>query len=319
MNRYNESKIRVGVSSCLLGQEVRHDGGHKKNRFVVNNLSAFFEYRSFCPEMASGLGVPRQAIRLVKDEQTIRLLGVRSPELDITEAMLKASNEAIHQFDDISGYILKKDSPSCGMERVRVYNEHGQAERNGRGMFAAALITALPDLPVEEEGRLMDPVLRENFIERVFIYHRWQETVASGLKVRDLIEFHSRHKLILMAHDEVAQKTLGQIVASTTENNLEENSRHYFSSLMQTLKQPASRKRHTNVMMHVMGYLKKVLNRSEKKELCEILENYRQGLIPLVVPITLLKHHFMRSGNEYIEKQFYLDPYPQELMLRNHL
>ncbi len=311
--------IKIGISSCLLGHKVRHDGGHKRNAYAVNTLAKYFEFKPFCPEIAIGLGVPRPTLRLVKADAEVRLVGVRDPRLDVTGDMLQGADQVIQQLDDLSGYILKKDSPSCGMERVRVYNGKGQPERNGRGLFASKLLEARPNLPVEEEGRLMDPVLRENFIERVFVFYRWQQVLREDLTVRGLMDFHSQHKFNLLAHSENAYRELGPLVASASPENLDASSERYIEKLMQALRQLATRKRHTNVLMHVMGYLKKVLTSDEKQELREILDNYRHGQVPLIVPITLLRHHLRRAPDPYIEKQYYLDPYPEELMLRNNL
>lgn len=313
------SKIPIGISSCLLGQEVRHDGGHKRNAYVLNTLSRYFEFRPLCPEMAIGMEVPRPPIRLVKNNDEIRLVGSRNPELDVTEQMIQFADQAVSTMDGISGYILKKDSPSCGMQRVRIYNEKGHPEKNGSGLFTERLMQALPALPVEEEGRLMDPVLRENFIERVFIYFRWQKRLIEGLSVRGLMEFHSRHKFNLLAHDEAIYRELGPLVAKARTDNIEAIADKYLQKFMQGMKRPATRKRHTNVLMHVMGFIKDILSGDDKQELLDILDQYRLGLVPLIVPITLLKHHLRRAPQPYIEQQFYMNPYPEELMLRNNL
>jgi len=311
------NKIKVGISSCLIGHKVRHDGSHKRNRFVVEMLADHFEFSAFCPEVAIGLSVPRPALRLVKHESVIRMVGSKDSTLDVTDSLLNTAHKTVGGFGELAGYILKKDSPSCGMERVRIYNDSGQAERNGQGLFAGELIKQHPNLPVEEEGRLMDPVLRENFIERVYVYYRWQQLLAKGLTVGGLIDFHSRHKLNLLAHCETTMSKLGQLVAAVDKDSIEEVGKEYISELMRALRLPANRKRHTNVLMHVMGYLKKALSTHEKKELVELLNNYRMGFVPLVVPITLIRHHLRRVSVPYIENQHYMNPYPMELMLRN--
>lgn len=313
------STIPIGISSCLLGHEVRHDGGHKRNPYILNTLSRYFDFRPLCPEAAIGMGVPRPPIRLSRQGNEIRLVGSRDPELDVTERMHEFSHQAVAQMHDLSGYILKKDSPSCGMQRVRIYNDKGQADKNGSGLFAERLMHAHPSLPVEEEGRLMDPMLRENFIERVFIYYRWQRLLASGLTVHGLMEFHARHKFNLLAHDERIYRELGPLIASVNTDNLEYQANDYLERFMQGMTRPATRKRHSNVLMHVMGFIKDVLTRDDKQELLDILDQYRNGLVPLIVPIILLKHHLRRSPQPYIEQQYYMNPYPEELMLRNHL
>jgi uncharacterized protein YbgA (DUF1722 family) len=269
--------------------------------------------------MAIGMSVPRPTIRLVRDNGEIRLIGSKDPELDVTDAMNRFSIQATSSMDDIAGYILKKDSPSCGMERVRIYNEKGHPEKNGSGLFAQHLKNAHPSLPIEEEGRLMDPVLRENFIERVFVYYRWQKTLKEGLTVGGLMDFHSRHKFNLLAHNETIYRELGPLVAEARADNIEEIAQEYLEKLMLGIKRPATRKRHTNVLMHVMGFIKEALTADDKQEMLDILDKYRLGQVPLIVPVTLLKHHLRRSPQPYIEQQYYMNPYPEELMLRNHL
>jgi len=312
-------KIQIGISSCLLGEEVRYDGGHKRNVYITGTLAQYFDFKSICPEMAIGLGVPRPTIRQVDMGQGVRVVGVNDVSLDVTDKLRSFSQEACGNLQGISGYILKKDSPSCGMERVRVYNSSDMPEKRGRGIFADALMQAHPDLPVEEEGRLMDPMLRENFIERVFIYFRWQQLVKSGLTAQRLIEFHTRHKFNLLAHDEPIYRQLGRMVAEVDDNNLQALANNYIDMLMGGLKKPASRKRHTNVLMHIMGFFKNQLSAEDKQEMLDILDAYRLGLVPLIVPITMLRHHLRRSPHPYIEQQYYMNPYPEELMLRNSL
>ena len=312
-------KIQIGISSCLLGEEVRYDGGHKRNVYITGTLSRYFDFKAICPEMAIGLGVPRPTIRLVDKGSGIRVVGVNEASLDVTDKLRAFSQDATTSLQTLSGYILKKDSPSCGMERVRVYNSNDMPEKRGRGIFAETLINALPTLPVEEEGRLMDPVLRENFIERVFIYYRWQQLISSGLTANKLVEFHTQHKFNLLAHDETTYRQLGRMVAELNKDNLQAVANNYLDLLMTGLKQPATRKRHTNVLMHVMGFFKNQLSGDDKQEMLELLEAYRLGQLPLIVPITMLKHHLRRFPHPYIEQQYYMNPYPEELMLRNSL
>lgn len=311
------NKITLGISSCLLGNPVRHDGSHKKNHYVMESLSSWFEFRPVCPEAAIGLGVPRPAMRLVKTAEGIRMVVSKSPENDLTERLIAWSENAVDNMHDLSGYILKSQSPSCGMERVRIFDHNGVPKKEGAGLFAATLMQAMPWLPVEEEGRLNDPVLRENFIQRVYIYHRWQQMIARGISVASLMEFHQRHKLQLLAHNEAMYRQLGRHIASANRTNLEAVARHYLENMMHCMSQRATRKRHTNVLMHVMGYLKHKLTGQDKQELLDALEKYRTGLLPIVVPLTLLKHHLRIYPDPYIGNQHYLAPYPEALMLRN--
>ncbi len=313
------SGIRVGISSCLLGEHVRFDGGHKRDAYIVGTLGPYFELVPVCPEMAIGLGAPRQPIRLVGDPGQPRVVGTRDPDLDVTAALEALGRKMGRELSDISGYLLKRGSPSCGMERVKVYNRNGMPGGRGSGVYARCLMEQQPLLPVEEEGRLGDPVLRENFIQRVFIYHRWQSLVRQGLTPAALVSFHTRHKLIVMAHSQAAYQRLGRMVAQTGAASLDTLSATYIHELMTTLKRRATRKSHANVLFHLMGYLKRFIEPADKTELLETIDNYREGRLPLVVPITLLKHHFRRHPNPYVEEQHYMDPHPAELMLRNVL
>jgi len=310
--------IRLGISSCLLGEQVRFDGGHKRDTFINEALGKFFEFIPVCPEVAIGLGIPRPPIRLIGDPDSPRAVGVRDPNLDFSTALSNYGKRMGRELDNISGYIFKKGSPSCGMERVKVY-QTGQPSKSGTGLYARAFMDQQSLLPVEEEGRLGDPVLRENFIERVFAYRRWQELEAWGLSAARLVDFHTIHKLNLMAHGTEHYRALGQIVAQAGAMGLRQRGELYINGFMAALKHSATRKRHTNVLMHIMGYLKKNLDHADKAELLEVIEAYRLGQVPLIVPITLLKHHFRRHPDPYMARQIYLNPHPPELMLRNSI
>lgn len=312
-------KIILGISSCLLGQEVRYDGGHKKNTYITNSLANYFEFVPVCPEAAIGMGIPRPPVRLIDKDGDIRVVGVADPSQDFTDNMRYFASRTAQYLTDITGYIFKKDSPSCGMERVKVFDKNGMPEKRGTGLFAEAIIKHNPLLPVEEEGRLQDPALRENFIERVFIYYRWQQLLTGGLSVQALVEFHSRHKFNVLSHDQELYRRLGRIVADAGSNNLQAVADNYIELLMQALKKRATRKNHTNVLMHIMGFIKNQLDSDDKQELLEVMEAYRNGMVPLIVPITLFRHHLRRNPHPYIEQQYYMKPYPEELMLRNNL
>jgi len=309
--------IRIGISSCLLGQAVRFDGGHKRNNYVIDTLGRHFEFVPVCPEVAIGLGTPRQPVRLVGDTRRLRAVGTKDPTLDVTAALADYGRTKADELHDLSGYILKRGSPSCGMERVKVYAGHGSPGRHGVGVYARAIMEQLPALPVEEEGRLMDPVLRENFIQRVFVYHRWQSLAASGLTAAKLVQFHTRHKFIILAHDERRYRQLGRLVAKVGTEDLNTLAARYLMQLMQALGQRATRKRHSNVLLHLAGYLKQRLDAGDKAELLALIEAYRAGRIPLVVPVTLFKHYLRRLPDPYLGRQHYLAPHPEALMLRN--
>jgi uncharacterized protein YbgA (DUF1722 family)/uncharacterized protein YbbK (DUF523 family) len=309
-------KIPVGISSCLLGQPVRYDGGHKQDSYIVGTLAEFFDFKAFCPEVAIGMGTPRPTIQLAKKDNDIRSVGVKNPDVDVTDALRDYANQQKTVHGDLCGYILKKDSPSCGMERVKVYvNTNGQPQKIGVGIYAQAMMANNPLLPVEEEGRLGDPRLRENFIQRVYVLHRWKQLVEEGLTPSRLTRFHARHKLIIMSHDSYAD--LGRLLAGVTKSNVDKVGSQYIAQLMPLLKILASRKSHVNVLQHIQGYLKKDLAADDKAELCELLEDYRQGKVPLIVPLALLKHHFRKNPDPYIEDSYYMSPYPAELRLIN--
>lgn len=309
-------KIPVGISSCLLGENVRYDGGHKRDAYIIGTLGKYFEFFPFCPEMAIGLGVPRPAIQLLNIQNEIRCVGVKDPTFDVTDRLRAAATQQTELHATLCGYIFKKDSPSCGISRVKLHNNQ-HYERKGIGLFAQQLMLNHPLLPVEDEGRLGDPGLRENFIQRVYVLYRWKAMLAEGLSVQKLTTFHARHKLIIMSHADYSE--LGQLLSTANKNNLAEIAGQYSLELMLTLKKVATRSSHVNVLQHIQGYLKKVLNADDKVELGEVLERYRLGEIPLIVPITLLKHHFRKNPDPYIEASYYMSPYPQELQLINQL
>lgn len=313
-------KIKLGVSSCLLGQEVRFDGGHKRDAFINGPLAEYMEYQAVCPEMGIGLGVPRPPIRLVGDPRQARARGVRDPSIDVTDKLRQFAIDTLPTLNHISGYILKKGSPSCGMERVKVYSEQGgMPAQQAAGLYAQVLQQHFPLLPIEEEGRLNDVVLRENFINRIFIYHAWQKLMHEGLTAAKLLDFHTRQKYLVMAHSQAAYQRLGRLLSNLAKTDIDAIGAAYFEELMTALKRRVTRKRHANVLQHLMGYLKKRIDGSDKAELTQHIDAYRRGEIPLVVPITLLKHYFRRHPDAYLERQSYLNPHPEKLGLRNAL
>jgi len=311
-------RVKIGVSSCLLGQEVRYNGGHKRDRFLVSSLSQFVDYVPVCPEVAIGLGIPRPPIRLVGDPDSPKAVGTDDPTMDVTGPLLSFARDRVRSLGDISGYILKKDSPSCGMERVKVYSEKGgAAQRKGQGVFARVLMERMPLLPVEEEGRLNDPVLKENYLMRVFVFHRWQQLVAEGLSSQALIAFHTDHKFLLMAHSQAAYQRMGRMLANLGDADLDAVALMYVTELMTALARRATRKRHANTLQHMAGYLKRSIDSDDKQELNHNIDAYRRGQVPLIVPITLFRHYFRRNPDRYMERQVYLNPHPDELSLRN--
>lgn len=312
--------IRLGVSSCLLGNEVRFDGGHKRNRFVTDLLGRFVEWVPVCPEVEVGMGTPRPALRLTNDGDGVRMVEIGSGR-DHTAAMEKYARKRVRSLRrlDLCGYILKKDSPSCGMTRVKIYGAKGMPARAGQGLYASALMEAYPNLPVEDEGRLNDSKLRENFIERVFAYSRLGQLFRGRFTRGQVVDFHTAHKLQLMAHSTVAYRELGRLVASMKQLSMAEFRDQYGTAFMQALARVASRGRNTNVLQHAAGHLKTELDSASRTELARLIHDYREGLVPLVVPITLIAHYVRLHEVDYLKGQLFLDPHPRELMLRNHV
>jgi len=312
--------LRIGISACLLGREVRYDGGHKRDRFLTDTFGRFVEWVPVCPEVEAGFGTPREAMRLVDDDGRLRLVTVKTA-VDLTSQMEGFARRRVEQLaaENLSGYVLKKDSPSCGVDRVKVYNQHAVPSRSGQGLYAAALCARHPHLPVEEEGRLSDPRLRDNFVERVFAYRRLRELFAGRWTVGSLVRFHTAHKLTLMAHSVAAYRELGRLVAAAKTAKRSDLRDDYTRGFMTALAAIATPRKHTNVLQHMTGYLKKVLDDGSKAELQATIEDYRTGLVPLIVPITLLRHHVRHHGVAYLAGQTYLEPHPRELMLRNHV
>jgi uncharacterized protein YbgA (DUF1722 family)/uncharacterized protein YbbK (DUF523 family) len=313
--------LRIGISSCLLGDEVRFDGGHKRDAFLTGTLAPYVEWVRVCPEVEVGMGVPREPVRLVNVGGDTRMIATRS-SIDHTDNMRAYAARRTKELEslDLRGYVLKKDSPSCGMERVKVYDRGGNAPvRNGVGLYAAVLKSRFPALPIEEEGRLQDPVLRENFIERVFAYDRLRTLFDGRWTLKDLIAFHTAHKMALLAHSTTAYRELGRLVAEGKALPRGELRRRYEQLFMQTLARPATTARHTNVLMHMAGHLKKVADADGRRELAECIDEYRRGLVPLIVPLTLIRHHVRAHAVAYLAGQTYLEPHPRELMLRNHV
>lgn len=316
-----QEAIRIGISSCLLGAEVRHDGGHKRDRLITDVLGDYFEYTPVCPELESGMGVPREPVRLVGGVEQPRMLGVRSGE-DHTGRMERFSQKRVKALArlDLSGYLLKAKSPSCGMERVKRYNTKGHfAGKNARGIFARYLIEGIPHLPVEEEGRLNDARIRENFIERVFCYHRWRMLLAEGITVGRLVAFHTAHKLLIMAHSPDHYRRLGRLVASAKTLRPAALAESYAALFFEGLAHPATTRRNTNVLQHVAGYFRKQITRDERAEFSALIADYHGGLLPLIVPVTLINHYVRKYDEPYLAGQIYLNPHPKELMLRNHV
>jgi uncharacterized protein YbgA (DUF1722 family)/uncharacterized protein YbbK (DUF523 family) len=309
----------IGISGCLTGSLVRFDGGHKRMAFVMEELARWVSFRPVCPEMAIGLPVPRPALRLVQTSAGgTEMWFSKPPHNDVTQKMAEFAAGFLPGQSGLAGFIVCAKSPSCGMERVRLYDEKGnRGRKEGVGLFTGALLEKYPWLPVEEDGRLHDPVLRENFVERVFALHELNTLRASGLTRRALLDFHSRYKLQLLAHHQAGYREIGPFVASLHEwKDLDAFFVVYREKLMAILKQPASRRNHTNVLMHIQGYFRNQLNMRQRGELREVILRYRDGLLPILAPLTLLNHYLAEYPDRYLLAQNYFDPYPQDLALR---
>ncbi len=313
-------EIRIGISACLLGEPVRYDGGHKRDSFLVDVLGKFVTFVPVCPEVEVGMGTPRETLRLVRRADGLHMIAKESGA-DHTRAMREYAERRVASLEtlDLAGYVLKKDSPSCGMERVKVYDANSVASKSGQGLFAEALLRRCPLLPVEEEGRLQDARLRENFLERVFAFHRLRRFFASRWQMGDLVAFHTAEKFLLLAHDPPAYQALGRLVAGAKRAARSPLATAYQEAFMTALKKIATARRHTNVLEHLAGFFKVQLSKDEKQELAGLIHDYRQGLVPLLVPLTLLRHYVRRHDVPYLKGQTYLEPHPKELMLRNHV
>jgi uncharacterized protein YbgA (DUF1722 family)/uncharacterized protein YbbK (DUF523 family) len=316
----DDAPLKLGVSSCLLGENVRWDSGHKRAPFLTDQLSPYVEWVPVCPEVELGMGIPRETVQLVREGGEIRMLGTRSRR-DWTDAMNEYAERRVRALQrlDLCGYVLKKDSPSCGMERVKLRDAKQVAKREAQGLFAAALVRAEPELPVEEEGRLQDPVLRENWIERIFAFRRLRSLFEGRFSLGRLVAFHTAHKLQLLAHSPAAYRELGRLVAGSKRAEPAELRRRYGSGFMQALAIRATRPRHVNVLEHCLGYFRDRLDSATRAALADQLRDYRSGVVPLVVPITLIRHYVERLEVQYLSHQTYLEPHPKELMLRNHV
>ncbi len=321
-----EARPRVGVSRCLLGDKVRYDGGHKADRFLLDVLASHVQWVSVCPEFEVGMGLPRESVHLVLSQdgvragsERVRLVGVRSDQ-DWTARMAEWSADRVADLTalDLAGFILKKDSPSCGLTRVRVHHPRRAVSRTGRGLFAEALVGACPSLPIEEEGRLHDARLRENFIERVFAYTRVKGLFGKGWRLGSLVAFHTAHKLQLLSHSRVRYTELGRLVADARRWNRSELATRYVTTFMEALTVVATPGRHADVMLHMLGHLKGHLTPDDRQEVLQLIDDYRSGIVPLIVPLTLFGHHVRRYHVGYLKGQTYLEPHPRELALRNH-
>lgn len=315
-----ENRIKLGISTCLLGQPVRFDGGHKFDHFLVHTLGRYVEYVPVCPEIECGFSVPREPMRLEGNPQNPRLVTIKT-HIDHTDRMIRFARQRVRELEkeDLCGFIFKRGSPSSGMERVKVYDANGVPSKVGVGIFARIFMEHFPLLPVEDEGRLNDPELRENFIERIFALKRWRELLAQRRNRGGLVDFHARHKLLILAHSPRHYREMGRWVAQGKEISPRDLFTPYQTLLLEALRLKTTPKKNANVLLHMVGYFKKELSADEKQEILEVIHQYRLGIIPLIVPITLMNHYVRKYNQPYLKEQVYLRPHPIELQLRNHV
>ena len=315
-----EKDIRLGISSCLLGENVRYDGGHKLDRFLTDTLGQYVEYVPVCPEVECGLGVPRESMHLEGDPDSPRLVTIRIKQ-DMTDRLVQWAKKRVVELEreDLCGFIFKSNSPSSGMDRIKVFDEKGMSVKKGVGVFARIFMDHFPLLPAEDEGRLHDPELRENFVERIFSLRSWREVLATKQSRGNVVDFHTRHKLLILSHSPKYYWMMGKLVAKMKDLSLRELHQQYQSLLMESLRLKTTPKKNVNVLQHMMGYFREHLSSDEKQELLEVIDQYREGYIPLVVPITLINHYVRKYDQPYLKQQLYLNPHPLELQLRNHV
>ena len=315
-----EAKIKIGISACLIGQKVRFNGGHSQSKLCLNKLGQYFQWQAFCPEVAAGFSTPRPTMRLIGNPKAPKLINPKQPDTDLSQQLQLGYTSHLDWMEDLHGYVLMKNSPSCGLERVKVYQANGHPHQiRTKGLFTKALIARFPLLPIEEEGRLHDPHLLENFVMRIYVHHRFYTEVFSQLSLNALQKFHWQHKYLLMANAPKSLKLLGNMLARPQDYQLEPLAQHYFSVLMNGLKSPANRGQHSNTLQHLLGYLRPLLTTRTRQHLHKIILRYRFGELPLATPITLFQHYLRQSDNHYLNKQRYFHPYPQELGLANYI
>lgn len=315
-----QQTIHVGISACLLGKPVRFNGGHSQSKLCLQTLANYFEFDSFCPEVAAGFGTPRPSMRLIGSLENPTLTFSDGSEQDLTAQLTEGFADKVRNLEHLDGYILMKNSPSCGLEKIKVYQENGYPhDKRGRGLFAQSVLDNCPFLPVEEEGRLNDASLRENFILRVFAHNRFRHEVLNQPSYHNLLQFHSSYKYVLMAQSQKAYKELGKMLAVSSERDFSEVLEEYRKAFTVALAKPAERKGHTNVLLHLLGYIKQTVSGEARQSIVEVVDRYRQGTLPLITPLTLLQHYIDQKGSEYVRMQRYWEPYPEELGLRNQI
>jgi uncharacterized protein YbgA (DUF1722 family)/uncharacterized protein YbbK (DUF523 family) len=311
------SKPKLGISECLLGSEVRFNGGHKKSKYCTDVLSEYFDYQAICPEVLIGLPTPRKAIRMVDDAGRTKVIATDNPDKDYMQDLTDLATKMAPSLTKLSGYIFMQQSPSCGVGSAKLYNDKGHPSTKSNGAFAEKIMAALPLLPVTEEGRLNDAGIRENFIASVYAYAEWQQDISVNLSAQKLLNFHYKHKLKLFAHNEQAANELGLLLSDLKGKDLSAVANHYITVFMHAIKKPITRKRHANILVKLQRFLKNHISVPEKNELNALLGHYRSGVVPLVVPMTLLR--FLMRKYEQLDALSMSHIYPMELGLENRI
>lgn len=312
-------KVKIGISTCLLGRKVRYDGNHSHDRYLTQTLSMFVDYVPVCPEVECGMPIPREAVRLTGDPADPRLVTQKTGQ-DVTQMMTDwiPGKLAELEKEDLSGFVFRSKSPSSGLYRIRVYGDDGKVRKVGRGLFARAFTERFPRIPVEEAGRLNDPGLREHFIEKIFSFRRWRRLLAENRTLGGLVDFHTKNKLLILSHSQADYRTLGRLVAQGKQMDRDRLFDEYEALLLRALDLKTTLKKHINVLMHILGFFKKDLTPDEKQEMLWLIDQYREGMVPLVVPLTLVNHYVRKYGQPWLRDQTYLAPHPFELKLRNY-
>jgi len=306
--------INVGLSACLAGEKVRYNAGHTQSRLCLNTLSRYFNFKTFCPEVAAGFGTPRPTMRLIGDPTSPQLVFSDNSDTDLTNQLVDGFKDRLAEFSELDGYILMKNSPSCGLERVKVYQENGYPHPDsGAGIFAHALKQAYPNMPIEEEGRLHDNKIYENFIARVYAHHNFRREVLDQPSIHNLTQFHSSYKYLLMSHDQNQCREIGRFIAKNNHWPIEQLISEYFALFMQAMSKHANKNNHANALMHMLGYLKRSVPSAARQNIVTVIEKYQAGITPLSTPLTLLSHYLQQHGSTYINNQRYLEPYPEDI------
>jgi len=309
----DEVRPRIGVSACLLGEPVRFNGGHSRDRFLTQALAPYVDWVPVCPEMEIGLGTPRETLRLTDAGRLVSQSG-----LDHTGAMTGLAGRRRGELAGLSGYVVKSRSPSCALRSARVHAGDQAIGRTGQGVFTGRVLAADPLLPVEEEGRLNDPALRETFVEQVFARARLGRLFGGPWRLRDLVGFHARHKLQLMAHDPARCREAGRLTATAQARPAGAVRADYTAAFGAALARRIGRGRHSNALHHAFGLVSGQLDDARRHDILTTIDAYRRGEVPLSVPVALLRHQARGCGAGYLEAQTYLDPFPAALGLRNH-